>query len=194
MFTFKKIKWKLLNDIHEEWFLVIDDEALLNEYLKFKSKDLVADYMHLVQKAKKGIQFHNTNMQQTAMEITFGCRPQKNLMEDMKLLDDTFLSSYITIFNDRGTIYICKNTCIRPLRDEDIVEVVRVVKSRNVTFPSNTYTVEDISVTQWVRGRHWYARIGGIDVEIEGVRRWHTYRVAYDNAKEYLKQLNKEQE
>jgi hypothetical protein len=49
-----------------------------------------------------------------------------------------------------------------------------------------------IVVSRWPNGTHWYARVDGQDVELDGSRKWLSERGAHEAAVEWLKQLREE--
>lgn len=52
------------------------------------------------------------------------------------------------------------------------------------------YTEADIKLLRWKGGVHWYAKIGYIDVVIDGEQKWNTRWIAEKKAKQFLKELN----
>lgn len=68
------------------------------------------------------------------------------------------------------------------LSEKDIIEPINNTK----------YTTKDIKITQYTGGKHFYAKIAGIEVEDEyGDKKWNTYKYAESVAKEYINKLNK---
>lgn len=186
-FKFQDITWKLhprSSETHREWFLVIDDFMVLEKFLDFKSKDLVDDYRHV---KSKGYAYHNFKQQQDAIEMCFNMKPQKSLVDDMKLLSDEFLGGYYRIFIDMGIIYICKNTAIRPLRPSDIVTIHNEKYNNKLIFPD--YTKKDIKISKWGGGSHWYATVGGTQVERRGKIKWNTPKEANLAAEWFLQKI-----
>lgn len=54
------------------------------------------------------------------------------------------------------------------------------------------YTEKDIKITKWIGGKHYYAKIGRIDVEDEfGNVKWNTEKQAKEIALKYIRKLNK---
>jgi len=45
-----------------------------------------------------------------------------------------------------------------------------------------------IRISQWPNGKHYYAKYDGVDVEIDGVIKWKTYKDAYKAAIEFGEQ------
>ena len=54
------------------------------------------------------------------------------------------------------------------------------------------YTDDDIRLTQWTGGSHWYARVGSHEVEVSGETKWATANEAATHAEAFMLRLNKE--
>lgn len=192
MFTFKKITRKLhpkIKETHTDWYLVIEDEETLEQYMELRRKGVVVEYMEAKRLLAKNND-HFTSQLQSAIHLTFQCKPPtKNIVEDMEIVDDNFIDPYYKIFNDRGIIYITKVNSICPLTKNDIVEIHDEVKCKKCVFPE--YTAKDIKVTRWPGGKHYYAKIGGVEVEINGKTKWNTAKMAETEAKKFLRNLKR---
>lgn len=54
-----------------------------------------------------------------------------------------------------------------------------------------TYSKADIKINKWYGGRHYYAKVGGIDVVDQyGSCKWNTEQYAYDMAITFMNKLN----
>jgi len=53
-------------------------------------------------------------------------------------------------------------------------------------LPDVKYTKDDIKVSKYPYGCHWYARIANIDVVISNQNKWHSEVLAYSKAREFL--------
>lgn len=72
---------------------------------------------------------------------------------------------------------------------DDSVKVEKVVTKEDYVFPE--FTDADIKIIQWRGGKHYYAKVGGIDVVWEGEQKWNTRRAAREAAKNFLKEQEK---
>ena len=52
------------------------------------------------------------------------------------------------------------------------------------------YTKHDIRVKRWYDGAHWYAKVGFMDVVIDGEVKWNAKWVAQQKAEQFLEELN----
>lgn len=44
---------------------------------------------------------------------------------------------------------------------------------------------------RWPLGKHWYVKIGDLDVEVNGLRKWNTKKEAERAGKYYLRMLKR---
>lgn len=52
------------------------------------------------------------------------------------------------------------------------------------------YTQADIKVLRWTGGTHWYAKVGFMDVVIDGEQKWNARWQAEEKAKQFLSEMN----
>jgi len=82
------------------------------------------------------------------------------------------------------TIAINKNGGWMLVGEGDVIEHIKYV-----------YTEEDINVTKFEGGRHYYASVKGIEViDEDGDRKWNTWNYANEVAKRFMNKLNEENE
>lgn len=71
-----------------------------------------------------------------------------------------------------------------------IVEYGKPKYSENPrNFPKN-YTDEDIKLSKWPGGKHWYAKVGTMDVEVDGQVKWNTQKRAKEMANRFIEELD----
>lgn len=51
------------------------------------------------------------------------------------------------------------------------------------------YPIDEIKLSQWKNGIHWYAKVGNLDVVIDNEQKWDTKEKAKEKAYEFIKQL-----
>jgi hypothetical protein len=57
----------------------------------------------------------------------------------------------------------------------------------------NKYTIKDIKIKKWWGGKHYYAKVGNIDVkDDDGNVKWNTEQYAYDMSVKFMNFLNKD--
>ena len=60
-------------------------------------------------------------------------------------------------------------------------------RTKCATFP--TWTRDDIKIIQWPGGTHFYAKIGTMDVMVDGKQKWDTRAEALQHAENYFNEL-----
>ena len=46
--------------------------------------------------------------------------------------------------------------------------------------------IDDVKFIMWNGGKHWYAKIGKLDVVVNGIQKWNTKEEATKAAKQYI--------
>jgi len=100
---------------------------------------------------------------------------QAQLMGNYQFNQDMYLSE-----GKKLAINPYNNVSYFTLSDDAEIEII----SEN-----EIYTLEDIRVSKWFQGNHWYAKVGLIDVVVDGEMKWNTMEAAQRNAEEFLKSL-----
>ena len=84
---------------------------------------------------------------------------------------------YCDIKGANGLYY--RNMLLLENCDDDVIE------------PHVEYTEQDIKITRWRGGNHYYAKVGHIDVEDDfGKVKWNTEKQAREMAVKYMHDLN----
>lgn len=85
-----------------------------------------------------------------------------------------------------NTIYINQNGGY--MLDSCEYRKMGLVKSSELVFPQ--WTENDIKISCWKNGQHYYAHIGVINVVIDGKQKWDSYSEAKEAAMSFLDKLN----
>jgi hypothetical protein len=112
-----------------------------------------------------------------------------NVFDDARVLEKELLNVYTKAFMEHGCILVGEKFGFMPMSEQ--ITIVREVDTDTFAVPNKRYTNDDIEVSQWIRGKHYYAKVGLQDVVVEGQQKWHTFQTAHDMAKIFVKQLNK---
>jgi len=101
-----------------------------------------------------------------------------------KIMDgkiESLAKGYILYVNKVGGYSPVKKGEINKFEEIDFVEKDECI------FPE--YIDKDIKIYQWFGAKHWYAKIGDVDVVIDGEQKWNTYDQAKISATKFLKGL-----
>ena len=172
----------------KQWGWLIDNTAALMEFITIKQKAIGEGYFE----AKRAIlnNYHCKDPMSNAIHNLFYIWRQtdqsdNNMITDLNKLHDTFIVPIQEIYKKHGEILVWSNLIgFAPFTD---YTVLKTEHKSNLIFPQYAYTKTDIRIIQWPGGKHYYAKIGNIDVEMNGDAKWDLYDDAYRAAKEYLK-------
>lgn len=73
------------------------------------------------------------------------------------------------------------------LFDETCSVICDEVYKNSLVFPDvERPSIEDVNFIVWNGGKHWYAKIGKMDVVVNGEQKWNTKEEAINAAKSYI--------
>ncbi len=175
-----------------QWGWLVSNSVHLCEYLEQKSKYHANAYMN----AKKAIADKRHFIKDEYIYPRLlnkydkdGLGPKrKTIADDLRIIDDAFLKVPVEIFEQYGSFLAWQNMCT--LCTTNGYKYLREIKKDILSFPEENYTENDIKITQWTGGSHYYAKLGNKDVVVNGDVKWNTHRQAKSAAMKYLKKIN----
>lgn len=186
-YKFYKIKSKKYN-FGSWWAYVVDSKESLEHILKTKSSHIVGEYF----KAKETLSKQNGHITREMSALAMACENgnSQSLLDDCRIMDDVYLKPIVEMYISGKTLLFNYNGGYCFLYDD--LEITDTVESDIYKFPQTRYTKEDIRVSQWANGVHWYAKVGKDDVlDNRGRQKWDSYDKAYSAAVEYIKGTQK---
>jgi hypothetical protein len=178
-----------INDVTSvvQWGWLVNNTESLMEFMKLKDKKHVKGYLR-AKKADMNKQ-HPSDMLSSGIHWLFRINPPKKerptVVDDLLHMHDEFMTPVIKVFKEYGELLAWNN--LFSFAPTGGYKYLRIITKSILIFPEITYTEKDIRIIQWKGGTHWYAKIGNIDVEINGESKWSTWKEANNNAKKYLK-------
>jgi hypothetical protein len=100
-------------------------------------------------------------------------------------LEQAWIAPRLKYIEKFGAIYVNKNGGWMVMVDDKHYKIVATADSE--TWPE--YTKDDIHVSQWSQGSHWYARVGDQDVSEKGRDKWDSQSDAQAAAERRLAKL-----
>jgi hypothetical protein len=173
-----------------QWGWLIDNTLSLMEFIEIKQKRQAVDYF----KAKKEAIKNEHCIESGTCAINwlftikkaFSENKKTTIIDDFYLMHDEFIKPIIETYKETGGLFVWSNLfAFAPTGGYTYLK--EITKSKLI-FPGTTYSKEDIRIIQWRGGKHWYAKIGNYDVEINNNSKWDTYNSAYKAACNYLKE------
>jgi hypothetical protein len=101
------------------------------------------------------------------------------------LSEKIFMEKLKKVFEGH-TLYINKVGGYMPFLGEDF-EIRSEATLEVFKFPE--YTKQDINITRWPNGKHYYAKVGHMDVTVNGESKWNDAETAHKKAEEFLSEL-----
>lgn len=193
LFCFQFIKWQQIpNTDHyvTEWLLVIENIETLEKYTKKRARGLMGTYYKMKKKKFTGhCSTGDELMLETALTCGRGEKSTLTVIDDCVCIADKIVSAYSEMFLIDGVIFITENDCIRPIKNIE-KKTFKTENKEVLAWPLKDYTENDISVTKWPGGKHYYAKIRNIEVvDEEGDIKWSSTEEAERQAKIFLKRL-----
>lgn len=169
------------DDVIEHW----------DKYVAGQISDGVAEYVeHLKAKAEGRYIGHFTTCWGSLLEQIGLCTNSPHIIvRAMKEETELYYNRMKDISKGRE-IYLSEGLTVFMLTS-GYTEIVEDYYSDVLAFPHEKYTLENVRFIMWDGGKHWYAKIGNVDiVDKNGNQKWNTKSEAEEAAKEYLKQYN----
>lgn len=166
-------------DVDEHW----------NKYVACEINDGVKEYVDCLKAHAEGLCMgHSTTEWGSLMDIWASATGQPNIVRLMKAETELYYNRMRDI-NEGREIYLSEGLTVFMLT-EGYTEIIEHYYSDTLSFPTEKYTFDDVRYIQWDGGRHWYAKIGKLDiVDSNGNQKWNTKAEAEQAAKEYFNKL-----
>lgn len=197
----KFVKVKSQKDGTIYYGMLIDNETDLKIFLNEKAADLTEAYQEAKGCNGNG---HLSTLAMVVGSTVLKIENRQTFVDDVMAYCPTLLKPYIDSYNRYGGFYAWQNSdrwtkrfkfagftpMIEGVFEKMYSELLDLIEKNSTEFPNTPkYEKSDISIKRWEEGRHYYARVGTIDVEIDGVRKWNTYEYAYKMAEKFLDKL-----
>lgn len=127
---------------------------------------------------------HVTDAITHAVEITHELKPQGVLFIQAKIMAE-YANDQDKIILNGGKIAINPFNMVSYFGLSENAEI-EIISERE------KYTKDDIKIGRWPGGVHWYAKVGFMDVVIDGEQKWNARWVAEQKAEQFLNELNQE--
>ena len=115
-----------------------------------------------------------------------GGRQRQTVFDDMMILGEVFNTPYLKVFFDRGILYVNGVGGFLPASSV-AHEVLEERESAHYEFPVDVGQGEVARIFQWKGGgTHYYAKIGAIDVVVDGKQKWNTWKQAEQAVQRFM--------
>jgi hypothetical protein len=188
MYKFQKVKMNHNGiTLDYDWMLVIDSiEDLITYHENVMRVQIPRAWDNLIR-----IKESKAHAETTLAHLIYcTAYSNKSLLEHTVIVTDRIFQAKEKSIIEYGKIYINKNGGYFPHTDD--ISVLDEMEVGKLIFPQ--YTEKDIRIQKWEGGRHYYAYVGGFEVEMNGLKKWGTEEEAMDMAKLFLYKMLKEKQ
>lgn len=185
-FTFLLIKNKEVG--RESWWackIATVDE--FEAFLKIRSDSLLKSYNRVKQLANDGTIGHRTQEEACIELILNAAKNRCSILDDIKIYTEKFLSGYIERFTEGKTLLINRNFGFTILSNS--IKILDTKHLKGWLFPDHRKFEQKIKITHWPEGKHYYAKVGTLDVVINGEQKWNSEDMAMKKAHEFKKMV-----
>jgi hypothetical protein len=212
-FKFIKIKRLDMDNVDPYWMLMVDTKYRLEKYLQKYGEHIGMEYLELREDReymdKRGRDGHYRNTEQLVMHHTIINEKEKmkngereefanfvmgTFVSDIILVEEKFITPKVKTFLECGSIMVNQKNGWHPgtnyakniFYDGPMYEIIDIIEKDEYVFPDEK--VQNIKISQWVEGKHWYAQAYGCTVEIEGRIKWDTKNEAMEAVNKYIEE------
>ena len=174
------------NGLTYQGFIIIESMGDLfdyfNERLRGQAKEAAVETVARAKAREKKENVFNTTNVITGLTEFITERNGKGCLWNQAVIMGGLENNFIDYIS-RGRII-----AINPINGVSHFTLTNTAEYEILT-EKDKYTEADIKVFRWKDGVHWYAKVGYMDVVIDGEQKWNARWVAESKAKEFLKGL-----
>ena len=199
MFTFVKIyregkEWgwyvrvSSILDLYD-WYYAFNGPAQIGSAVMDFTNSKEFEYMKVHPESgplKDHYSTHYGSVLRVAAERLAVSKGSVSILELIDVLTDSVFKVKEKFINEGYTLYINKAGGFMPSLGPEY-EVKETIISEELAFPE--YTEKDIKIIKWPNGIHYYAKVGSMDVVVDGDMKWKSEERAYEKAVEFLKAM-----
>lgn len=170
------------------WLFCAKTENQVLEHWEKYVRSVISDGTRkLVQKAFSGTTGHFTNDFERTVEIT-ATSLHLSITEAMSKVENEAFHTRMNTFFTNGEIFLTHGLTV-VLIDDRFFRVAETVEKETLVYPDEDKpTLQDVRFIVWDGGKHFYAKIGKLDVvDANGNQKWDTRQEAEKAAEWYIK-------
>ncbi len=156
---------------HAEAFINYTKSKEFHKEFKHKDDKWIGAYPHLTGKLESFNSIQAVITGEVSSSLTF------NFSQNTKF----------KLLQEYGHILINHNTGCTWLTDR--YKIVETIEMPDIIFPIDN----KIKIIKWPAGKHYYAKVGALDVVIAGKQKWNTHTEAKRAGEEFLRRLKRKQ-
>lgn len=192
MYKFVKIKMKGSNSSGVWYFKPENIEQMLEHWHKYCCADIHEGMNQIVEnifnKAHGKCKEHYTSQFAMLVDMKSMVNQIPVWQASLELENELFQNRLDE--SDKDNIYYADGLT-RLSYVYDIHEIVEEIEKDNLVYPEE-FSIDNVKYLQWYNGKHWYAKMGKIDIVDEnGNQKWNTREEAENAVKKYIEKYSK---
>ena len=166
--TFRKVRLKRIKNFPTEWMLVIENVNQLLDYLE-KARPCQIEKMFTDEIHRNGKHF--TDSRAYVADLRARSKGISWVQGLVELMDDVNTGMFRTL--SKGFILYIRSigSYSADTPENSSYEILEEQCSDKLIWPKSGV----VSIKKFPQGRHWYATVDGIEVVVDGIRKWNTY-------------------
>jgi len=182
---FEKLQLKRAPRV-KDWYLKIDTISKLFEYhditLPAKSELAFKEFIEVDVYKRK----HYTNFYPSMIAIIASLK-EDTFINTMAKLNGESIQHQLKLLIDGNILFFnCNGGFTFDTINYKRYNVLEIIEKDKLIFPQ-IKKLSDVRYIKWPAGKHWYAKIGNLDIlDSEGNQKWDTKKEAIKAAKEFL--------
>lgn len=185
-YHFVKIREKRNPDSKGTWYLEADSLSTIHEhFLKYVGAEIKEGVQQIVSRASDMIG-HYTNRFAMTVDVMMQLNEGKSCITVATELENEMLQTRIKNYVNGTEQYLTDSLSV--LLFSPNLEIIDEQYKSEMIYPHETKpSLEDVKFMTWHGGKHWYAKIGKMDVvDRDNNQKWDTKKEAEEAAKWYI--------
>lgn len=195
-FTFHRVGWT--NEDGKQtsgWLCLIKTEEHLKAYLQWRAHDIAQCWLDIKNSPDKKPGHCKTtlaNVMKTLLDIkmTKENKTRISMVEAVNYMEHELTKTVVNIFCNEGEVYAnsaggYRSTHLRDDHKGVDEEIFESCVNKDFVFP--TLGEDEIKISKWFVGKHYYISVNGRNVEVDGVSKWSTIDAAEEAKENYIR-------
>ena len=187
LYTFVKVEDKNLQIVYSWLLLATDIDEIIEHHKIFVGKEIEKGIIDYAENVKRYSHYTTT---WAAYGDILASTKGTSFINAISNLEKDMLMAKFEALNTYNAILIGEKGNFMPYDESRYIILKKEYKKQLVYPVKQNISEKDIEITQWKDGWHYYAKVAGKDVVIDGKQSWDTYDDAFTAALKYIKQLN----
>jgi len=186
-YHFAKIAMKNDGPTHGCWYFIAKNEEQLREHWKkYAGTDIKEGVQQLAGALSGDFKGHWTSNFASLVAMKCELHNQPYFIQAV-LMENELFQNRLQYLKEGGAVYLSPSLTVFGYSPK-LHQILEEVDSEKLIYPDEVMpTINDVKFLMWGGGKHWYAKIGRIDIVDQfGNQKWDTKEEAEQAAIEYI--------